>query len=358
MIPNYRNVHYKFKLNGHHYSFDDLMEVAYSFVKEGVPYQRELGLFLLDWLDKHVYIIVKTSGSTGKPKRLKIKKQAMVNSAIMTGDFFKLEPGDKVLNCLPSNFIAGKMMIVRALILGLELDMVEPSALPLIDYEKDYTFCGFTPMQLKNFAKYLKNLKIAIVGGGRVSKHIIELIKDKKPQVYETYGMTETVSHIAVKKLNHLDGTATDTYFKTLPDVTVSVDDRSCLVIDAPNLCDKKIITNDIVQIHSNMSFEWLGRYDNVINSGGIKLFPEQIEFKLRNSIKQQFFISSIPDDTLGDKLVLILEDNENNLDNAVFDVLDKYEKPKEVFTISKFIETGSGKIHRKNNLKKLGLIK
>tara|TARA_R110000868_G_scaffold391920_4_gene662359 strand:+ start:89 stop:1165 length:1077 start_codon:yes stop_codon:yes gene_type:complete len=357
MIPNYKNVHFKFKLNRHHYSFDDLMEVAYSFTKEGVPYQRELGLFLLDWLDKNDYILVKTSGSTGKPKSLKIKKQAMVNSAIMTGDFFKLEPGNKVLNCLPSNFIAGKMMIVRALVLGLELDMVEPSALPLIDYEKDYDFCGFTPMQLKNFAKYLKNLKTAIVGGGRVSNQIIELIKDKKPQVYETYGMTETVSHIAVKKLNHLDGTPTDTYFKTLPDITVSVDDRSCLVIDAPKLSEKKIITNDIVKIHSNSSFEWLGRFDNVINSGGIKLYPEEIEFKLRGNIQQQFFISSIPDDTLGDKLVLILEDTQNNLDKTIFDVLDKYEKPKEVFAISKFIETGSGKIHRKNTLKALGLI-
>jgi len=358
MIPNYKNVHYKFKLNGHHYSFDDLMEVAYSFVKEGVPYQRELGLFLLDWLDKHDYIIVKTSGSTGKPKRLKIKKQAMVNSAIMTGDFFKLEPGDKVLNCLPSNFIAGKMMIVRALVLGLDLDMVEPRALPLIDYQKKYDFCAFTPMQLKNFARYLNSIKTVIVGGGRVSKTIIDLIKDKKPQVYETYGMTETVSHIAVKKLNHLDGTDTDNHFKTLPDISISTDDRNCLVIEAPNLFDDEIVTNDIVNLHSNSSFEWLGRYDNVINSGGIKLYPEEIEFKLRSSIKQQFFITSIPDDTLGERLVLILEDKQNTIDSKIFDVLEKHEKPKEIFTISKFIETGSGKIHRKKNLKKLGLIK
>jgi len=357
MIPNYKNVHLRFKLNNHHYSFDDLMEVAYSFVKEGVPYQRELGIFLLDWLDKEEYIIVKTSGSTGKPKRLKIEKQAMVNSAIMTGDFFKLEPGNKILNCLPSNFIAGKMMIVRALVLGLQLDMVEPRALPLIDYEKDYDFCAFTPMQLKNFAKYLKSMKTVIVGGGRVSNQIIDLIKDKKPQVYETYGMTETVSHIAVKKLNHLDGTDTDKFFKTLPGISISTDDRSCLVIDAPNLSEDKIITNDIVKVHSNSTFEWLGRFDNVINSGGIKLYPEEIEFKLRSKIKQQFFISSIPDDTLGDKVVLILENDKNDIDKSIFEVLDKYESPKEIFTIPKFIETGSGKIHRKKNLKALGLI-
>ena len=108
MIPNYTNVHLKFKLDNLSYTYEDLMEVAYSYVKEGLPYQYELGNFLLDWLDDKDYVIVKTSGSTGKPKKLKIKKEAMVNSAIATGDFFNLKPGNKVLHCLPSNFIAGK----------------------------------------------------------------------------------------------------------------------------------------------------------------------------------------------------------------------------------------------------------
>jgi O-succinylbenzoic acid--CoA ligase len=215
MTPDYTKVHRRFKLEGYHYNHESLMEVAYSFVKEGLPYQQDLGLFLLDWLDKKDHVEVKTSGSTGKPKTLRIKKQHMINSAITTGDFFDLTPKKKVLNCLPSNFIAGKMMIVRAIVLGLELDMVQPSALPRIDYEKDYDFCAFTPMQLKNFAKYLKSIRTVIVGGGRVSNHIKELIKDKKPQVYETYGMTETISHIAVRRLNNFKGNVTDNYFKT-----------------------------------------------------------------------------------------------------------------------------------------------
>ncbi|MEL0456573.1 AMP-binding protein [Flavobacteriaceae bacterium SZ-1-7] len=358
MIPNYTNVHLKFKLDGLSYKYDDLMEIAYSYVKEGEPYQQDLGNFLLDWLDRHDYVVVKTSGSTGKPKSIKIKKQAMVNSAIATGDFFNLQPGDKVLNCLPSNFIAGKMMIVRAIMLGLELDMTEPAALPLIDYEKDYTFCAFTPMQLKNFAKYLQSIKVAIVGGGMVSKPIIESIKDKKPLVYETYGMTETVSHIAVKKLNNFSGSESieTSYFNTLPDITVSQDERNCLVIDAPQLSDKKIVTNDVVKLHSNTSFEWLGRYDNVVNSGGIKLFPEQIEKKLQNKIKGEFFIASKPDDTLGEKLILVMEAKEDNLDRSIFDVLDKYEKPKEVIVVPKFKETSSGKIHRKKTLKMINI--
>ncbi|WP_406683598.1 AMP-binding protein [Seonamhaeicola sp. MEBiC1930] len=354
MMPTYKNVHNRFKLNDYHYDYESLMEVAYSFTKEGEPYQRELGLFLLDWLDRSDHIVVKTSGSTGKPKKIKIKKQAMVNSAIATGNFFDLSPGKKVLNSLPSNFIAGKMMIVRAIILGLELDMVVPSASPRIDLRKDYDFCAFTPMQLKNFAKYLKSLKTAIVGGGRVSEHIKELVQDKSTQIYETFGMTETVSHIAVRKLNNFSGDASEKYFQTLPGVTVSKDDRGCLVIEAPELTDEKVVTNDIVEIYSDTSFDWLGRFDNAINTGGINLHPEQIEYKLRGKIEEQFFIGSKHDDTLGDRLIMVVEGKEGSVDKSIFDVLDKYEVPKEIFYLPKFKETLSGKIHRKNTLELL----
>ncbi|KJD32712.1 O-succinylbenzoic acid--CoA ligase [Tamlana sedimentorum] len=351
MTPTYKNVHLKFKLDGLSYKYDDLMEIAYNYVKEGYPFQQELGEFLLDWLDQHDYVEVNTSGSTGKPKKLKIEKAAMINSALATGDFFGLKPGDKVLNCLPSNFIAGKMMMVRAIILGLEIDMLAPTSKPVIDYDKPYDFCAFTPMQLKNFDTYINNIKTIIVGGGMVSKPIIESIQDKKANIYETYGMTETVTHIAVKKLNHIKNPLTDNYFKTLPDVTVSTDDRNCLVIDAPKISSETIVTNDIVKIHSKNSFEWLGRFDNVINSGGIKLYPEQIEKKLQNKIKEEFFVTSIPDDTLVEKLILLIETKEENFDTSIFNALDKYEKPKEIIKLPKFIETASGKIHRQKTL-------
>ncbi|WP_346883091.1 AMP-binding protein [uncultured Algibacter sp.] len=354
MTVDYTKVHLKFKLDNLSYNHKNLMEVAYSYVKEGLPYQQALGDFLLDWLDNKPYIFVKTSGSTGKPKHLKIDKQAMVNSALATGDFFNLKPGDKVLHCLPANFIAGKMMIVRAIILGLELDMVEPSALPRIDYDKDYAFCAFTPMQLKNFAKYLENIKTVIVGGGRVSQAIINLIKDKKPNIYETYGMTETVSHIAIKKLNNFSDNDDKAYFSTLPDITLSQDDRGCLIIDAPKLSKVQIVTNDIVDLQSGTQFKWLGRYDNVVNSGGVKLFPEQIEMKLRDKINSEFFIASKPDDTLGEKLILVIESNKNQIDTSIFNVLDKFEKPKAIYNVSKFAQTSSGKIHRKKTLEQL----
>jgi len=250
------------------------------------------------------------------------------------------------------------MMIVRAIVLGLELDMVQPTTLPAIDYEKDYDFCAFTPMQLKYFAKYLKSIKTVIVGGGQVSDAIKESIKDLKPHIYETYGMTETVSHIAVKKLNNFKDSEleSNSNYTTLPNITVSTDERGCLIIEAPHLSDEKIVTNDLVKILSDTSFEWLGRFDNVINSGGIKLYPEQIEKNLRSKIEEQFFITSLPDDTLGEKLVLILESKSNTLGDSVFDGLGKYEKPKDIFFIEKFVETSSGKIHRKKTLEALNL--
>lgn len=357
MTPNYKNVHLKFKLNNYHYSFEDLMEVAYSFTKEGEPYQQELGKFLLDWLDKKDYVIAKTSGSTGKPKELKIKKQSMVNSAIMTGDFFKVKPGDKMLYCLPSNFIAGKMMIVRAIVLGLELDMVEPTSNPIINYRKAYDFCAMTPMQLTNFLKFSENIKTIIVGGSRVPNSLVNAVQNIESNVYETYGMTETVTHIAIKKINNHSKLEEKGCFKTLPDVTISQDDRDCLVIEAPKLSNDKIVTNDIVKIHSENSFEWLGRFDNVVNSGGIKLFPEQIESKLQSKISNQFFITSENDDILGDKLILIAEGEQDSIDKSVFEGLDKYEIPKTIYYVPKFSETLSGKIHRKQTLEALNLV-
>lgn len=352
MTPEYNKVHNRFKLNNHHYNFNDLMEVAYSFVKEGEPFERALGNFLLDWLDNNDFLITQTSGSTGSPKKLKIKKQHMVNSAIMTGDFFGLEPGNTVLSCLPSNFIAGKMMIIRAIILGMELDLIRPSAFPLIDYEKKYDFCAMTPMQLKNFLKYSDNLKIIIVGGSKVPQSLIDDMQQVKANVYETFGMTETITHIAVKKLNNFkDGDISNAHFKVLPDIKISKDKRGCLVIDAPKLSDDIIVTNDIIKLHDDRSFEWMGRYDNVINSGGVKLHPEKIESKLRSRIEEQFFIASEDDDTLGSRLILVLESDTNTLDESVFEGLGKYEVPKKIYTLNKFIQTKSGKIHRKKTL-------
>ncbi|MDO5971515.1 AMP-binding protein [Flavivirga aquimarina] len=364
MTPKYNKVHIRFKLNGIHYTYEGLMEVAYSFVKEGAPYEVLIGEFLLDWLDNNDYIVINTSGSTGKPKSMSVNKQAMVNSAIATGDFFNLNPGDKALHCLPSNFIAGKMMLVRAIILGLELDLVTPTSQPNFNIDIHYDFCAMIPLQLQNSLDTCHHIKTIIVGGAAVSNTLKKMIQNLNSNVYETYGMTETVTHIAVKKINKFnkekgcDAELVETsYFQTLPNISISQDERDCLIIDAPKLSKDKIITNDIVKCISKSEFEWLGRYDNVINSGGLKIFPEAIEVKLQDKIKERFFISSIPHETLGEQLVLVLESDSKKPDKSIFLGLNKLEKPKKIYTVKRFIETPSGKVQRKKTLELLDLL-
>lgn len=345
MTPTYDKVHLKFKLNGINYDHEQLKEVAYSLVKEGETYEKNMGDFLLDWLDNKPFVKVKTSGSTGIPKDLILQKDAMIASALMTGDFFEISPGDTALHCLPSRYIAGKMMLVRAMILGLELDVVSPSSNPAYDDEKRYDFCAMIPLQLKNSLTRLKHIETLIVGGASVSRAIIKELAKVEAHVFETYGMTETVSHIAVKALNNASGATAE--FQVLRDIQISKDDRNCLVIDAPKIADNQIVTNDIVELVGKDRFKIIGRYDNMINSGGVKVFPELVEDKLQEKIEKRFFIASEPDADLGDKVILIIEGDSNVLEDSVFADLEKFEVPKKIYNLPKFIETETKKIQR-----------
>jgi O-succinylbenzoic acid--CoA ligase len=342
--PTYENVHNQFKLNGFHLDREDLCRVAYSFIKEGEDFEKPVGDFLLDWFDSKDYIEMFTSGSTGEPKTVIVKKQAMVNSAIATGDFFDLKPGNSALQCLPVKYVAGKMMLVRAMILGLDLEFVAPSSHPMRNNEIDFDFVAMVPLQAQNSIQELQKVKKLIIGGAAVNKTLEKQLLKLKTEVYETYGMTETITHIAARKLG-------ETAFTVLPDVTVSYDDRNCLVIHAPKISDEVIITNDIVELVNENQFIFLGRIDNVINSGGIKLIPEQIENKLMSKIQQRFFISSKSDDELGEKLILVVEGDKVEFEHTIYEDLDKYEKPKEILFIPKFKETATGKIMRKETL-------
>ncbi|MEL0643094.1 AMP-binding protein [Olleya sp. Ti.3.14] len=350
MIPNFNKVHSKFKLNGNYYSFEELKEVAYSFIKEGLPFEQEIGDFLSHWLDNNNFILVKTSGSTGQPKTIKLQKQAMVNSAIATGDFFNLQPGNSALLCLPATYIAGKMMLVRAIVLGLEIDSVQPTTSPIFDPEKHYDFVAMIPAQAEKTLHRLSNIKTLIIGGAPLSNPLRLKLETLKTNVFETYGMTETITHIALKQLKS-DGSQ---YFNILPNITISQNEKACLVIDAPLLTKDQIVTNDVVKLHSKTTFEWLGRADHVINSGGVKLFPEQIEAKLQSKIKSRFFITSEDDKTFGSVVILIIEAENKSLDTHVFSSLTPIETPKSVYAIPAFAETSSGKVNRNETLKLL----
>ena len=336
----YTNVHNKFKLNGYHLDKYDLCRVAYSFIKEGKDFEKPVGDFILDWFDSKHYLEIKTSGTTGEPKIIKVQKQAMVNSALATGDFFELQPGNTILNCLPVKYIAGKMMFVRAFILGLEMDFVAPSSNPMKRNKNNYDFVAMVPLQAENSIAQLNQIKKLIVGGAKVNDTLEKKLAKSKCTVFETYSMTETVTHIAAKKIGQKA-------FTVFPNITISQDDRNCLVISAPDLDVENIATNDIVELVARNQFIWLGRQDNVINSGGIKLIPEQIEAKLSEKLTSRFFVAGIPDEKLGEKLLLFIEGAPFELDAYIFDSLDKYEKPKEIKFIPHFAETETGKIKR-----------
>jgi len=347
----YKNIHNRFKLNGYHITLEDMFYVAYCFVKEGEPFEKHVGNFLLDWFDEKSYIELSTSGTTGTPKVIKIEKQAMLDSALATGDFFDLKPGDTMLHCLPTNYVAGKMMFVRSFILGLEMKFVEPNSDPLKNIDEEFDFCAMVPLQAKNSLEQLKagKIKKLIIGGVKVHKALEKELVKLPMDIYETYGMTETITHIAAKKIG-------EDAFSVLPNVKVSIDDRQCLVIDAKNISKDKIVTNDIVHLISDTQFIWEGRIDNIINSGGIKLMPERIEDKLSTLIPRRYFVFGQPDETLGQKAVLYVEGEPMEIEESVFAVLDKFEKPKEVVFIPKFSETVTGKIKRTESLKSIGL--
>jgi len=337
---DYNNVHPNFKWNGIALDFPNLLIAAYDLIKEGEEFERITGEFILDWFNSNSFISIATSGTTGSPKKIKIEKQALVFSALATAEFFDLKAGNRVLNCLSTNYIAGKMMLIRSIVLGLEMDFVEPTSNPLKDNAKIYDFVAMVPLQVENAINELVNVRKLIIGGAKINENLKNQLLGLPTLVYETYGMTETITHIAAKKIS-------DNYFSVLPNVTISTDNRNCLVIDVPRISNSKIVTNDVVNIINDCEFELLGRIDNVINSAGVKLFPEQIEMKLAHKIQTRFFVIGIPDIKYGEQLALVIEGNPRVFEANFFNDLSSYEKPKSIYFTPKFIETESGKIKR-----------
>jgi len=340
-------------LNGRTYDKAALLQLVHT--SEDLPtWQESLYQFIKDWLSEATYVEVQTSGSTGTPKRIRLEKERMIASAKMTGNYFNFSKGQKALLCLPCDYIAGKMIVVRAFVWGWNLQVVPPTGNPLKDKKSQIDFAAMVPMQvatvLEESPEQFDLLSQLIIGGGKVGQQLYKALQDLPTACYATYGMTETITHIAIQILN---GRSKSPLFLALPHVHLSLDTRNCLVIDAPALNTEKVITNDIVDLRTNTSFEWLGRFDNVINSGGVKVFPEQIEKKVESIIKSRFFISFLASQKLGQQVILIIESPPwENAQLASFQtkiklVLSKYELPKQIFFLEKFTETPTGKIQR-----------
>ncbi|MCH8535947.1 MAG: AMP-binding protein [Flavobacteriaceae bacterium] len=358
MDKNIIKVHPHFKLNGVNYSADELYSVAYSYIKEGKDYEELIGNFLLDWLNENYSEIkLRTSGTTGAPKPIFVKKTKMKASALATQKRFKLPSKTKALLCIPANYVAGRMMLVRAMVLGWELTVVEPQSKALTNVEETYDFCALTPHQLSNSLDKINLIKKIIVGGAPVNNGLLQKIQGAKAKIYETYGMTETITHIATRRINSMK-TTDEKPFKALKNVTFSLSDANCLVIHAPKIIDEPVVTKDVVDLIHPTAFFWKGRLDNVINSGGVKLHPEAIEKKIQKVVAQRFFLAGLDDDQLGQKLCLFIEDHKELDVNLVKKTLEKaslesLEFPKAIFVMEDFIETRTGKIDRKACLDK-----
>lgn len=318
------------------------------------PVVLEIIAFLDRWFDSKIdEIQVFTSGSTGNPKPIYLAKSAMIKSAQKTEKFFGYQEGSSALLCLPVNFIAGKMMLVRSLVSKLDLVITEPTGNPLLQINRKIDFLPMTPFQLqlvwKKSAEKLDLIKTILLGGATVSTSLLKTIQEIKTQVYHGFGMTETITHIAVRNL-----TAQEQEYNSVDGVSFSVDDHSCLRIKADHL-EESIQTNDLVLLNSSNSFTWLGRKDNVINTGGIKLNPETLELKIDSLINQRYIFSAIPDSLLGQKLILLIETTDlvdkESLKKNLSSLLTKYESPKTIYLLDRFIYTPSGKIDRNKTI-------
>ncbi len=350
-----KDISQSIKLNGFIYTQKNIEKLK----DENEPndsWQNAIYQFLKEWFNENDFIVAQTSGSTGKPKSIQLAKTSMKYSARMTNQFFELTDDKTALLCLPASYIAGKMMLVRALVGGFNLITVEPSANPFLNLHTPIDFTAITPFQLFHSAKSLqtKLVKKIIVGGSPVTYKLEKLTETIPTALYETYGMTETCSHIALRRFN---GIEKSDFFTVLNAVSIHKDERECLVINAPHLLNDDIKTNDIVDLIGTKSFRWLGRADAVINSGGIKIHPEQLEKKLDGIIHSNYFITSLPDELLENKVVLVIESDIYSYEKEIFlkkemeKVLGKYELPKQILFVSEFVYSESNKVLKINTL-------
>lgn len=345
--------------------------VALSSITEGstapkTKYEAATFDFIRSWLLGTETFTLQTSGSTGEPKIIHVTREQMIASARMTIEALSLRSGMCALICIDTNYVGGRMMLVRSLVADMQMVIVDPTADPFAKLKSEgaYDFAAMVPLQIHSVLgskrpQNLSRISTIIIGGAALSADIILRLQEFSCRCYATYAMTETISHVALKRLN---GDQQQESFEGLPGIQFSLDSRSCLVIKAPFL-PAAIVTNDIVELASPTTFSWIGRYDNVMNSGGVKVIPEKIEQQLLPVIQQYkfvkgFFVSSLPDERLGQQVVLVIESDNippkkllEKLSAELFIALPRYEVPKQILFSTTFSLTPTGKYNRVKSL-------
>lgn len=316
--------------------------------------------FMLDWHNGAENFHFLTSGSTGSAKRITVNRNQIQASIDATQKKLCLSKHHTVLLCLNPNFVASKMMVARAISIGMNLVIAPASASPLQPIRTKIDFVSLVPFQIYKMiadgsVSQLEKIKTVLIGGAPLEQWAIDYLSKFKNDIYLTYGMTETVSHIALQKITDLDSNG---LYSILDGIAIQMDHRSCLCIMGAVTNHKLISTNDMVSLKSGNTFEWLGRYDNIINSGGIKINPEKLERLIASEFSDKnFFVAGIPNKELGQKCILVIEGNMNkdefaSMQNYLSKTLTRHYIPKEVFNLDSFIYTDSKKLMRVDTLK------
>ncbi len=347
------------RLNNARFDEKRILNYAYKHLSDNsspMLWKMQLMYFIIDWLSQSDSIEVKTSGSTSNPKTMKLNKKFMETSARKTLDFFDLQNSAKILLCLPIQYIAAKMMVIRAFVGKLDLYCIEPKIIPVIELVPDLNFAAFIPAQLEALlqtgegVEFVKKIKKILLGGSAISQKLANLLQNVHVDVWHSYGTTETMSHIALRKVNGYEATS---WFSPLKGVQIEQNQQRCLVITAPDIGVYQLVTHDVVEINEEGCFKVFGRTDNVINSGGVKLFPEIIEQKLSSLINANFYVTSINDEQWGEVPVVVVESESwtekkiQKLLSATKKLLTGYENPKAVIFQDQLRRTNSGKIIR-----------
>jgi O-succinylbenzoic acid--CoA ligase len=345
-------------LNGKNYTEDELgLLIAKKLSLPQLPeWEFELYSFLEEWVSPSEFIEARTSGSTGEPQTIRLPKTTMQQSALRTIEFFGLQTENRILLSLPCRFIAGKMMVIRAIIGQMDLVTIDPASDFDFLLNEAFDFGAMVPNQVFKLLESpsgkekLGNIHNLLIGGSAIPATLETQISQLSSRVVSTYGMTETASHIAIRELS---GEKRSDIYHCLSGISVTSGENDCLQIHVPEL-KEPLQTKDIAEIISPTSFRILGRADDVIISGGIKYWPETIEKKLESAITGRFVISSLPDEKLGEKLVLVIEGEPTEIEiiqQKMAELLSPFERPKAVYFLEKFPETPNGKL-RRNKIK------